>query len=257
MPVNTFPTERTAILTGAASPRGIGIATAAQLAREGWSIAIIDLDDTAAKAAAAQIGGQYGVAAYGIGADVTDENAVDVAITAIEAALPPTVALVNLAGISSPTDFMEETVAGWERVFKVNVTGTFIVIQRVLRGMIERRLGRIVAMSSISAQRGGGTFSKSAYSASKGAIIGLIRSVAREMGQYGITANCVAPGAVDTDIMGGTLSAERKAAMSEGILVGRVGDRAEVAALISYLVGEHAGYVTAATYDINGGLQIS
>lgn len=126
--------------------------------------------------------------------------------------------------------------------------------------MIERRLGRVVSVSSISAQRGGGTYSKVAYSASKAAIIGFTRAVAREMGEHGITVNCIAPGPVDTDIMGGTLSEERKADMSKDILVGRVGRVGTVrdmAILLAFLVGEDAGFITAATYDINGGLQIS
>ncbi|MDR1431272.1 MAG: SDR family oxidoreductase [Propionibacteriaceae bacterium] len=252
-----FPLERTAILTGAASERGIGRATADLLASLGWAVAILDLDAAACAEAAAEIARRHGVPTLGVGVDVTDQAAVDRAVAKVEAELPAVVALVNLAGISSPTDFMEETVAGWERVFKVNVTGAFIVCQRVLAGMVERRLGRVVCLSSISAQRGGGTYSKSAYSSSKAALIGMVRSIARELGQYGITANCVAPGAVDTDIMGGTLDDERKAQMAQGILVGRIGDRDEVAALIAFLVGDKAGYVTAATYDINGGLQIS
>jgi NAD(P)-dependent dehydrogenase (short-subunit alcohol dehydrogenase family) len=137
------------------------------------------------------------------------------------------------------------------------MTGTFLVTQRVLRGMIERRLGRVVSVSSISAQRGGGTYSKVAYSSSKAAIIGFTRALAREMGQHNITVNCIAPGPVDTDIMGGTLTDERKADMSRDILVGRVGTVRDIAALMAFLMGEDAGYITAATYDINGGLQIS
>ena len=166
-------------------------------------------------------------------------------------------ALVNLAGISSPTEFMQETREAWDRVFAINMTGTFMMTQRVLAGMIERKLGRVVSVSSISAQRGGGTYSKVAYSASKAAIIGFTRAVAREMGEHGITVNCIAPGPVDTDIMGGTLSDERKADMSKDILVGRVGTVRDMAALLAFLVGQDAGFITAATYDINGGLQIS
>jgi NAD(P)-dependent dehydrogenase (short-subunit alcohol dehydrogenase family) len=123
--------------------------------------------------------------------------------------------------------------------------------------MIERKLGRIVSVSSISAQRGGGTYSKVAYSASKAGIIGFTRALACEMGQHGITVNCVAPGPVDTDIMGGPLSDDRKNAMSADILMGRVGTVHDVAALMTFLVSEDAGYITAATYDINGGLHVS
>jgi len=197
------------------------------------------------------------VRAIGVAADVSDKASVDAAIAEIEASMPPVVGLVNLAGISSPTEFMNETVEAWDRVFAINMRGSFLVSQRVLAGMIERRLGRIVSISSISAQRGGGTYSKVAYSASKAAIIGFTRALAREMGQHNITVNAVAPGPIDTDIMGGTLSDERKSAMATDILMGRVGTRDDVAALIAFLLSADAGYITAATYDINGGLQIS
>ncbi|WP_285249106.1 SDR family NAD(P)-dependent oxidoreductase [Pseudarthrobacter sp. efr-133-R2A-89] len=252
-----FPAERTAVLTGAASARGIGRATADRLASEGWSIAILDINAEDAQAAAAEIGSSQAVKAIGVGADVSDEASVDQAITEIEQALPPIVGLVNLAGISSPTPFMETTVAEWDKVFAINMRGTFIVSQRVLKGMIERGLGRIVSISSISAQRGGGTYSKVAYSASKAGILGFTRALAREVGEHNITVNAIAPGPIDTDIMGGTLTDERKAQMSEGIMMGRVGTREEVGALIAFLLGEDAGYITAATYDINGGLQVS
>ena len=123
--------------------------------------------------------------------------------------------------------------------------------------MIEHRFGRIVSVSSISAQRGGGTFSKVAYSAAKAAIIGFTRALAREMGPLGITVNCVAPGPVDTDIMGGTLTDERKQEMTVGMPVGRIGTVDEIAALLAFLCGPDTGYITAATYDINGGLHVS
>ena len=252
-----FPTDRTAVLTGAASERGIGRATADKLASLGWSIAIVDIDGNAAREAAAAIAAARGIRAIGVAADVSDKDSVNAAITEIEAAMPPIVGLVNLAGISSPTEFMNETVEAWDRVFAINMRGSFLVSQRVLAGMIERQLGRIVSISSISAQRGGGTYSKVAYSASKAAIIGFTRALAREMGQHNITVNAVAPGPIDTDIMGGTLSDERKNAMSADILMGRVGTRDDVAALIAFLLSADAGYITAATYDINGGLQVS
>ena len=248
---------RTAVVTGAASPRGIGRATADRLAGEGWAVAVLDVDADQARVVAAEIGEAHGVPALGVGADVSDSGAVDAAIAEVEAGLPPIVGLANLAGISSPVPFMDETVEGWDRVFAINTRGTFIVTQRVLRGMIERKSGRVVSVSSVSAQRGGGTYSKVAYSASKAAIIGFTRALAREVGEHGITVNAVAPGPIDTDIMGGTLTEERKAAMAADTLLGRVGTREEVAALIAFLLGDDAGWITAATYDINGGLQIS
>jgi 2-hydroxycyclohexanecarboxyl-CoA dehydrogenase len=252
-----FPTDRTAVLTGAASARGIGRATADRLAAQGWSIAILDLNGDEATAAAETISRERGVQAIGVRADVSDQASVDAAIATVEKSMPPIVGLSNLAGISSPTPFMETTVEEWDKVFAINMRGTFIVSQRVLGGMIERRLGRIVSISSISAQRGGGTYSKVAYSASKAAIIGFTRALAREVGEFRITVNAIAPGPIDTDIMGGTLTDDRKAQMADGILVGRIGTTDDVAALATFLMGEDAGFITAATYDINGGLQVS
>jgi len=252
-----FPAERTVVVTGAASPRGIGRVTADRLARDGWSVGIVDLDPDAAASTAAEIAASRGAQVVGVGADVSDQASVVAAIDTLEASLPPIVGLANLAGISSPTEFLDETVEAWDRVFAVNMRGTFVVTQRVLRGMVERRLGRIVSVSSISAQRGGGTYSKVAYSASKAAIIGFTRALAREMGPHNITVNAVAPGPIDTDIMGGTLSEERKATMATDVMMGRVGQPAEVAALLAFLLSEDAGWITAATYDINGGLQVS
>ena len=123
--------------------------------------------------------------------------------------------------------------------------------------VVQHGVGRVVNLSSVSAQRGGGTFSKTVYSAAKAGVIGFTRSVARELGPQGVTVNAISPGPIDTDIMGGTLTDERKADMARDILVGRVGTVRDIAALMAFLMGEDAGYITAATYDINGGLQIS
>jgi 2-hydroxycyclohexanecarboxyl-CoA dehydrogenase len=254
---NPFPAERTAVITGAASARGIGRATADRLARDGWSIAILDLDEEGAKRTAAKIAGNRSVAALGVGADVADEGSVEAAIAQVEAALPPIIGLANVAGVSSAIDFLDVTIAEWDRVFDINMRGVFLVTRRVVPAMLAAGVGRIVSVSSVSAQRGGGTYSKVPYSASKAAIIGFTRALAREMGPHGITVNCVAPGPIDTDIMGGTLSEERKAELGAANMVGRVGTVDEVAALMAFLLGEEAGHITAATYDINGGLQVS
>jgi 2-hydroxycyclohexanecarboxyl-CoA dehydrogenase len=254
---NPFPAERTAVVTGAASPRGIGRATADRLARDGWSVAILDLDGEAAKRTAAEIGGNRSVAALGVAADVADPDSVEAAIAQVEAGLPPVVGLANVAGVSSAVDFLDLTLAEWDRVFDINMRGAYLVTRRVVPTMLAAGVGRIVSVSSVSAQRGGGTYSKVPYSAAKAALIGFSRALARELGPHGITVNCVAPGPIDTDIMGGPLTEERKAALGAAGMVGRVGTVAEVAALVAFLLGEEAGYITAATYDINGGLQVS
>ena len=252
-----FPAERTAVVTGAASPRGIGRATAARLAASGWSVAVLDLDDDASKATAGEIADRYGVTTVGIGTDVADRASVDAAVARIDQTLPPVVGLANVAGVSSPIAFLDVTAEEWDRVIDINLKGTFHVMQAVLPGMVERRLGRIVSVSSVSAQVGGGTYSKAPYSAAKAGIVGLTRAVAREMGPFGVTVNAVSPGPVDTDIMGGTLTDERKAAMAATVMLGRVGTVDDIAALMCFLLSEDAGFITAANYDINGGMHVS
>jgi 2-hydroxycyclohexanecarboxyl-CoA dehydrogenase len=255
--MSAWPSERTAVVTGAGSARGIGRALADRLAREGWAVAVLDVDGDGVRAAAEEIAARHGARTLGLAANVADPASVDAALDRVEAGLPPVVGLANLAGISSPTPYLEVAPDEWDRVLAVNLRGTHLVTQRVVRGMADRGLGRVVSVSSISAQRGGGTYSKVAYSAAKAGIIGFTRAVARELGPHGVTVNCVAPGPIDTDIMGGTLSEERKAEMAADVLVGRIGTPGEVAALMAFLLGPDAGFITAATYDINGGLQIS
>jgi NAD(P)-dependent dehydrogenase (short-subunit alcohol dehydrogenase family) len=120
--------------------------------------------------------------------------------------------------------------------------------------MVRHRWGRIVSVSSVSAQRGGGTYSKTPYSVAKAGLIGLTRSLARELGPYGITVNAVAPGPIDTDIMGGPLTPERRAALAEDLLVDDVGTPQDVAATIAFLVSDGARYVTGQTVNVDGGL---
>lgn len=257
MTTAAFPQNRTVVVTGAASDRGIGRVTADKLAAQGWNVAILDLAEDSSARVAAELTAKYGVEAVGIGVDVSDQGSVNAAIDRVEAALPQIVGLANIAGISSPTPFLDETAEGWNRVLAVNLTGTFFVTQRVARTMVRNNLGRIVSVSSVSYQRGGGTFSKSAYSASKAGVVGLMRAVARELGRDGITANSISPGPVDTDIMGGTLTEERKAEMSKDTLIGRVGTPADMAALMAFLLSEDAGNITGACYDANGGLHLT
>ncbi|MFD8334819.1 SDR family NAD(P)-dependent oxidoreductase [Streptomyces solisilvae] len=256
-PAADFPRERTAIVTGAASPRGIGRATAARLAAEGWSVAVLDLEEAACRDVAARIADEHGVACLGIGADIRDRDAVRAAVDRVNGELPQLVGLVNNAGVSSPVPFLEVSEAEWHRVIDVNLHGTFHITQAAAKIMAERRLGRIVNISSTSAERGGGVYGRAAYSASKAALLGLSRTLARELGPYGITANSVAPGSIDTDIMGGRLTAERKAVLLKDLPVGRIGTVRDVAAVVAFLLSEHAGYLTGVTYDVNGGSHIA
>jgi 2-hydroxycyclohexanecarboxyl-CoA dehydrogenase len=252
MPVSDF----TAIVTGGGSQRGIGRATAHALAAAGWNIAILDLDEAAAKDAAHDVARRRGVQALGLSCDVTDEESVEAALAALDGSTPPIGALVNNAGITSPTRFLDVTGAEWDRIFAVNVRGAYNITRRVTPGMAERGFGRIVFLSSVSAERGGGVFGDVAYSAAKAAQLGFARALAREVGPKGVTVNSVAPGLIDTDITGGALEGERKAQLVAGIPVGRNGNVQDVADLITYLCREESGYITGVTYDVNGGSHI-
>ena len=252
--MDNFPAERSAIITGAGSERGIGRATAHRLAREGWSVGVIDVDGTSVKELADELAQAYGIQAAGVGVDVGDAAAVRTALAELQAALPPVVALANVAGVSSPVPYLELDDAEWERVLRINLDGVHHVTRAVVDSMIGVGVGRIVSVSSVSAQRGGGTYSKTPYSVSKAGVIGLTRALARELGPYGITVNAIAPGPIDTDIMGGTLSEERKAELVADLVVNRVGTTQDIAAAISFLVSPESGYISGQTLNVDGGL---
>jgi NAD(P)-dependent dehydrogenase (short-subunit alcohol dehydrogenase family) len=252
--------EKTAVITGATSDKGIGVTVAARYAREGWAIVILDLDGEKSAKVAAEIGNQYAVPAFGYGIDVTSEESVTAAYDAVAAEvsagnLPPIGALANIAGITSPVPFLETTLELWNKVFAVNSTGTYLVTRAFLPAMIEQGWGRIVNMSSVSAQRGGGVFGKVPYSSAKAAVLGFTKALAREVADKGVTVNAVTPGAVDTNIRVGSTD-EQEAALAAGIPVGRTATTEEVAAVITFLSSADAGYLTGTTVDINGGSHI-
>lgn len=255
-PAAEFPKTPAAIVTGAASERGIGRATAHRLAREGWAVAVLDLDEDACRRVAEEIHAQHGTPTLGLGVDISDEGAVIDAVARIDAQLPQLVGVVNNAGISSPTPFTEVSTEEWKRVFDVNVHGTFFVTREAVKVFRRHSLGRIVNVSSASAERGGGVYGRAAYSGSKAALLGMARTWARELGEHGITANSVAPGSIDTDIMGGRLTDERKAFLLQDLPVGRIGTVEDVAGGIAFLLGRDGGYLTGVTLDINGGSHI-
>src|SRR5215213_10739744 len=248
--------DKTAIITGAGSKRGIGRATAHALSAAGWNVAILDLDEASAKEAADEVAERGQVQTAGIGCDVTDEASVEAGLAALDGSMPPVGALTNNAGITSPTRFLDVTGEEWDRIFAVNVRGSYNITRRVVPGMVERGFGRIVFMSSVSAERGGGVFGGVAYSAAKAAELGFTRALARELGPNGVTVNSVAPGLIDTDITAGKLVGEKEKQVLAGVPVGRKGRAADVADLITYLCREESGYITGATYDVNGGAHI-
>ena len=249
--------QRTAVITGAGSPRGIGRATARLFAEQGWAVAVLDLDAEAAHKAAEEIAVDYPVPSFGHGIDVADEDSVSTARDAVSAqvadvGLPPVGAVVNIAGVTSPVPFQDTTLALWNKVMAVNATGTYLVTKAFLPFLIDAGWGRIVNMSSVSAQRGGGVFGKVPYSSAKAAVLGFTKALARELGPTGVTVNAVTPGAVDTDIRVGSTE-QQEAAIRADVPLGRVASTREVASAITYLCSEDAAYLTGMTFDINGG----
>lgn len=249
--------QRTAVVTGATSERGIGVAVARRYAREGWAVVILDLDGEKSAKVGAEIGNQFAVPASGYAVDVTSEESVAEAHEAVAAevgsgALPPVGALANIAGITSPMPFLETTLELWNKVMAVNATGTYLVTKAFLPEMLDAKWGRIVNMSSVSAQRGGGVFGKVPYSSAKAAILGFTKALAREIADSGVTVNAVTPGAVDTNIRVGS-TGEQEAKLARDIPIGRTATTEEVAAVFTFLSSDDASYLTGTTVDINGG----
>lgn len=244
--------SRTAVVTGAASPRGIGRATALLLASQGWDIGILDIEP--GHVLAQEITEKHNVKALAVTADVSDEAQVRTAIDDLEAVLPPIAALANIAGVSSPVPYLELTSDEWHRVININLNGVHYVTRRVAESMVRHNYGRIVSVSSTSAQRGGGTYSKTPYSVAKAGVIGLTRALARELGPYGITVNAVAPGPIDTDIMGGPLTPARRDSLVADLVVNRLGQPQDVATAIAFLMSEDSAYITGHTLNTDGGL---
>ncbi|MER7244412.1 SDR family oxidoreductase [Kribbella sp. NPDC000426] len=244
--------NRTAIVTGASSPRGIGRATALLLASQGWNIGVLDI--APADSLTSEITSTYNVKAHAATADVSNESQVVAAIDELEAALPPIAALANLAGVSSPIPYLELTSDEWHRVININLNGVHYVTHRVAQSMVRHSYGRIVSVSSTSAQLGGGTYSKTPYSVAKAGVLGLTRALARELGPHGITVNAIAPGPIDTDIMGGPLTPERREALVDTLLINHLGQPQDVASAIAFLMSETSAYITGHTLNVDGGL---
>lgn len=251
-------TPRTVIITGVGAERGIGRGSAHRFARDGWAVVGLDLDGQSAEKLAAELSERYGVAALGRHVDVADEASVAASREAVaQADLPPVGAVVNIAGITSPVPFLDTTLELWNRIFAVNATGTYLVTKAFLPEMIEAGFGRVINMSSVSAQQGGGVFGKTPYSAAKAAVIGFTRSLARELGPTGITVNSIAAGAVDTDIRAHGTTPELEASIVAGVPLGRQASVDDVTALIAFLASDEAGYLTGTTQNLNGGSYIA
>jgi NAD(P)-dependent dehydrogenase (short-subunit alcohol dehydrogenase family) len=244
---------RRAIITGAASPRGLGLAAARLLAQHGARVMITDLDGAAAEAAARSLpGGEH----IGVRCNVTDKAECEASVALALARFSRIDILVNIAGITSPQRLMEVTPEMYSLVMDVNLRGTLYMTQAVVPAMRAQRSGSIVNMSSVSAQRGGGVFGGSHYSAAKAAVLGYTKAAARELGPDNIRVNAICPSFIDTDITAGLMTPERLASIVAGVPMGRPGHAHEVAGCVLFLASDLASYVTGIELDIHGGSHI-
>ncbi len=241
---------KTAIITGAASKRGLGKATAKLFAEHGAKIAILDLNADAAQAAAADLPGEGHI---GLACNVTDKAECDAASAAVIGTFGQVDILVNNAGITQPLKIMDIAPENYDAVLDVNLRGTLYMSQALIPHMKSRKTGSIVNLSSVSAQRGGGIFGGPHYSAAKAGILGLTKAMARELAPFNVRSNAICPGFIATDITGGALTPDMMTMILEGIPMGRAGEASDVAGCALFLASELSAYVTGSEVDVNGG----
>jgi NAD(P)-dependent dehydrogenase (short-subunit alcohol dehydrogenase family) len=244
---------RSVIVTGAASARGLGLAAARLMAEHGARVLITDINAQAAEAAAASL---PGTGHLGARCDVTSKAECDASAALAQKAFGRIDILVNIAGITSPQRLMEVDAATYERVFDINMRGTLYMTQAVVPAMRRQQRGSIVNMSSVSAQRGGGVFGGSHYSAAKAAVLGYTKAAARELGPDNIRVNAICPSFIDTDITAGMMTPDKLAAVVASVPMGRPGHALDVAGCVLFLASDLASYVTGSEIDINGGSHI-
>ncbi len=237
--------DRCAVVTGGAA--GIGLAVAQRFAASGARVAIWDVNEAAATAAAASLGAGH----LGLAADVADEASVQAATDATSAAFGRIDVLVCSAGIAGPNATVAEYPAdAWRRVFDVNLHGTFLCNRAVVRTMLARDYGRIVNIASIAGKEGNPN--ASAYSASKAAVIGLTKSLGKELAKTGIRVNCITPAAVRTAIFD-QITQQHIDFMLSKIPMARFGGVEEIAAMVAWLASEDCSFSTGAVFDLSGG----
>jgi 3-oxoacyl-[acyl-carrier protein] reductase len=244
---------RTAIVTGAA--RGIGAATARRLAKDGYAVAVLDLLEEQAKATAEAIVADGG-RALAVGVDVADEQSVADAVARVTAELGAPTVLVNNAGILRDNLLFKMSVSDWDSVLGVHLRGAFLMTRAVQAHMVEAKFGRIVNLSSTSAL---GNRGQANYSAAKAGMQGFTKTLAIELGKFGVTANAVAPGVIETDMIRETAErigmplADYLGVAAKDVPVGRVGQPEDIANAVSFFCAEQSGFVSGQVLYVAGG----
>jgi 3-oxoacyl-[acyl-carrier protein] reductase len=242
---------KVALVTGAS--RGIGKAIAEALSNDGFTV----VGTATTEAGAQRIAGYLAAidnAGTGLVLDVADDDSVSDVISHIADNFAAPLVLVNNAGITRDNILMRMKPQEWDDVMNTNLTALYRVSKACLRGMTKARWGRIVNITSVVGSMGNA--GQSNYAASKAGAEGFSRALARELGSRAITVNCVAPGFIDTD-MTRELPAEQRELLQQQIPLGRLGEAVEIAALVRFLCGDHAGYITGETIHINGGMHMA
>ena len=248
---------KVALVTGGGSATGLGYAIASAFASAGAAVALGDVDVDGALRNAQTLGAS-GHRAFGVALDVTDPASVEQAVGEVESTLGPVDVLVNNAGITSSTKLWDLSLEEFDRVLGINLRGGYLCLKAVMPGMMERRRGRVIWISSVAGKQGGGVFGTSHYAASKAGVIGLCQGAARELAPYGITSNAIAPSLVLTGLLAKTASPEAERQVDERnkqvVPLGRSAVPADVAAAALFLASDEASYITGEVMDVNGGL---
>jgi 3-oxoacyl-[acyl-carrier protein] reductase len=247
MPASIDLSGKTAFVTG--STRGIGLAVARSLHEAGARVAVVGRDPERSRAVASGLGeGTVGVAC-----NVADASEVEVAVAAAEAALGPLDILVNNAGLARDNILLRLTEADWDLVLDANLKGAFHTTRAAIKGMMKRRSGRIINVSSVVGLIG--NKGQANYAASKAGLIGFTKSIAKEYASRNILVNCIAPGFIETD-MTSALPAEARATLLEEIALGRLGRPEDVAGTVLFLASDLAAYITGQVLIVDGGMVI-
>jgi 3-oxoacyl-[acyl-carrier protein] reductase len=240
-------TGKTAFVTG--STRGIGLAIARAFHGAGAKVAIVGRDEGRARSVAVELG----QGAAGVACDVAVAEQVEAALAAAETALGPVDILVNNAGLTRDNILLRLTDADWDAVLDANLKGAFHTTRVAIKGMMKRRSGRIINVTSVVGLTG--NKGQANYAASKAGLIGFTKSIAKEYAGRGILANCIAPGYIETDMTSG-LPEAAKATLLQGIALGRLGRPEDVAGTALFLASDLASYITGQVLVVDGGLVV-